>query len=417
MAVPVTISAAILFPWLLYIVFADEKLLPREFQLPNISEGQRSRVPINPILRTVEDEEALDSQSTISEGYLNPFLDAVSAWTGSLILVATIITLLVLDATGVSNGQHTVFWVALPGSFVVFCWDTYHGWHQRHLTREIIMIAKASSGVGTSSTRMVTSPPVQESLYPIATSGDCSYIHRISRATTEPQKRNTEAHGKVSLSVRRFSDPGVSTDSGTSVDRVSNLWQMREKASLQSSASKTVKWLQATFPTTMAVLATMPFEIIPFTLCMFVLVEALVNNGWVPVFALGWDSWVDRTGVVGAVAGMAFLSVIVCNFLGSSVGTTILLSQVLQRWQEMRLIQGTPLDDRTFAAAIYSLAIGANFGGSSAGLLWRRELLRRNVHVKTVEYARINFPIMIISIPVACAVLIGQVYITRDNFT
>jgi hypothetical protein len=46
---------------------------------------------------------------------------------------------------------------------------------------------------------------------------------------------------------------------------------------------------------------------------MFVLVQALVTKGWVPVFAYGWDHWVNKTGTVGAVGGMGFLSVILCN--------------------------------------------------------------------------------------------------------
>jgi Na+/H+ antiporter NhaD/arsenite permease-like protein len=46
---------------------------------------------------------------------------------------------------------------------------------------------------------------------------------------------------------------------------------------------------------------------------MFVLVQALVNNGWVPVFARGWDHWVNKTGTVGSICGMGFLSVILSN--------------------------------------------------------------------------------------------------------
>ena len=46
---------------------------------------------------------------------------------------------------------------------------------------------------------------------------------------------------------------------------------------------------------------------------MFVLVQALVTKGWVPVFAYGWDHWVTRTGTVGAIGGMGFLAVILCN--------------------------------------------------------------------------------------------------------
>ncbi|KAF5536428.1 Arsenite efflux transporter like [Fusarium napiforme] len=245
MAVPACISAAILFTYLLYIVFGDEKLIPMTFTLPIMSEGQRSRISVNPNLRIMRAEEGSDTGPTTLEEDLNPFVDRPSAGTGTLMLVATIITLLVLDATGVSNGEHTVFCVA----------PTAPDAGNHHQSEDFL-------DGGTPST-VVPSPPIREPLsdrYPIATSGELSYL------------------------LRRFSDPGVrlpvdkeSADGNSTIH--ANDPQQTEDVSLQSLASDLFKWLQATFPTTMAVLAVMPFEIIPFTLCMFVLVEALVNNG------------------------------------------------------------------------------------------------------------------------------------------
>jgi hypothetical protein len=46
---------------------------------------------------------------------------------------------------------------------------------------------------------------------------------------------------------------------------------------------------------------------------MFVLVEALVSKGWVPVFAHGGDKWASKTGTVGCIGGMGFLGVILSN--------------------------------------------------------------------------------------------------------
>jgi hypothetical protein len=73
------------------------------------------------------------------------------------------------------------------------------------------------------------------------------------------------------------------------------------------------EWLQKKFPTVMVVVAHLPFALVPFALSMFVLVQGLVTKGWVPVFAYGWDHWVNKTGTVGAVGGMGFLSVALCN--------------------------------------------------------------------------------------------------------
>jgi hypothetical protein len=73
------------------------------------------------------------------------------------------------------------------------------------------------------------------------------------------------------------------------------------------------RWLQETFPTVMAVLSHLPLKLVPFALAMFVLIQGLVTKGWVPVFAYGWDHWVTKTGTIGAIGGMGFLGVILCN--------------------------------------------------------------------------------------------------------
>jgi hypothetical protein len=88
---------------------------------------------------------------------------------------------------------------------------------------------------------------------------------------------------------------------------------LKEPKTLVSFLGEAKLWAQETFPTVMAVLSHLPFALIPFALSMFVLVQALVTKGWVPVFAYGWDRWVKKTGTVGAVGGMGFLAVILCN--------------------------------------------------------------------------------------------------------
>jgi hypothetical protein len=46
---------------------------------------------------------------------------------------------------------------------------------------------------------------------------------------------------------------------------------------------------------------------------MFLLVQALVTRRWVLVCAWIWDRWVNQTGTVGAVGGMGFVSIFLCN--------------------------------------------------------------------------------------------------------
>jgi hypothetical protein len=86
-----------------------------------------------------------------------------------------------------------------------------------------------------------------------------------------------------------------------------------QKLTLESLSIDLYRWLQETFPTVTAVVSHMPFALVPFAFAMFVLVQALATKGWIEVFAYGWDHWVNRTGTIGAIGGMGFLSVILCN--------------------------------------------------------------------------------------------------------
>jgi Na+/H+ antiporter NhaD/arsenite permease-like protein len=68
------------------------------------------------------------------------------------------------------------------------------------------------------------------------------------------------------------------------------------------------------------------------------------------------------------------------------------------------------------------MAIGVNYGAFStafsaslAGLLWRDILARKHIHVRRLEFARVNLPIIVISMLIGCAVLTGEVYLKRGE--
>jgi hypothetical protein len=110
------------------------------------------------------------------------------------------------------------------------------------------------------------------------------------------------------------------------------------------------------------------------------------------------------------------------QFAGTNIGTTILLSRVIQAWQQIHTNNGIPISDRTFWATVYSMAIGVNYGAFStafsaslAGLLWRDILYKKHIRVLGVEFARVNLPIIAIAMAVGLTVLIGEIYIMRDN--
>jgi Na+/H+ antiporter NhaD/arsenite permease-like protein len=68
------------------------------------------------------------------------------------------------------------------------------------------------------------------------------------------------------------------------------------------------------------------------------------------------------------------------------------------------------------------MALGVNYGAFStaisaslAGLLWRDILGKKHIHIKRLDFATVNLPIIAIAMIVGCAVLIGEMYIMKDD--
>ncbi|KAI1457313.1 hypothetical protein F4805DRAFT_428934 [Annulohypoxylon moriforme] len=504
MIVPVVITAIVLFPFLLYIVFADESLIPLSIQMHELSEEAKARKPVNPNIPNArgnaeeeENDPANGEQAKLLslEEIMNPFLDKGGAGFGAIIMAATLITLLALNAASQTSNEHPVFYVTLPAAFVMFCWDIAFGWLHRKETRKIardgrreVERAKAERMArqleemerAAQSENQESEPRIE----PI------SHQHPPNSIDTAPENRNAddndedtrpsmpnastenentiepkadatasanddklqdtrpstsakstlyEKHDAAREDSFKPSDTGVilSTDLRGTNRRASFERQVdaekqphysvtvhsdHRPATLVSLLADSYRWSQETFPTATAVAGHLPYALVPFAFSMFVLVQALVTKGWVPVFAYGWDHWVEKTGTVGSVGGMGFLSVLLCNFAGTNIGTTILLSRVIQAWQKIHEANGVPISDRTFWAAVYSMALGVNFGAFStafsaslAGLLWRDILARKHIHVKPADFARVNLPIITIAMVVGCTILIGEVYIMRPT--
>jgi hypothetical protein len=83
--------------------------------------------------------------------------------------------------------------------------------------------------------------------------------------------------------------------------------------SLYGAWRRVRRYAKETFPTVCAVIEHLPFALLPFAFSMFILVQGLVTKGWVELFANGWNAWVTKTGTVGAIGGMGFVSVLLCN--------------------------------------------------------------------------------------------------------
>jgi Na+/H+ antiporter NhaD/arsenite permease-like protein len=272
MIIPAVVTAVILFPCLLHIRFADPpSLIPESIGMRPLPDEVKLKKPRNPNIPlprgSAEEEENLVNDDKGLEEILHPFLDGRSATFGAVIMAATLIAILVLNAVSQGTGEHPVFWVTLPAAFIMFCWDLMFGWCNRHETRKI-----ARGGRGE-----VELPRAEWAI----------------RKEEEKHEEEDERKG------------------GEKIEEVKG--KKEASKSLESLVADAYRWLQETFPTVMTVFAHLPYAVVPFALSMFVLVQGLVTKGWVPVFAHGWDHWVDKTGTIGSIGGMGFLSVILCN--------------------------------------------------------------------------------------------------------
>lgn len=364
MIVPVIATAIVIFPFLLYIIFADESLIPYSIQMHELSDEAKNRKPVNPNIPhargNAEEEEEMNNEhgKLLSlEEIMNPFLDKGGAAFGAVIMAVTLITLLAINAASQSGSEHPVFWVTLPAAFIMFCWDLASGWIHRHETREIAAKGRREVELARAERER------QESLR------NLQEQHETASVRSDTQGRSQQSSARSSMDGGRVSNGDPESSSGTrafhddSEKRLSDLdytgdepvpkmpvsvavmdssykptlstspeplevtptfavdEEKRDTADLKESSPQTLvslakdlhRWLQETFPTVTVVVSHMPFPLVPFALSMFVLVQALVTKGWVPVFAYGWDHWVTRTGTVGAIGGMGFLSVILCN--------------------------------------------------------------------------------------------------------
>lgn len=341
MIVPVIFTAILLFPCLLYIVFRKDSLVPKVITMHELPEEHRARKPVNPNIPHArgnpDEQEDEDKKRLELEEILNPYLDKASATVGAVVMAATLITVLVLNAVSSSSGEHPVFWVTLPAAFVMFCWDVTYGWIHRAETREIARRGReeAETARAERQLRVQMADGMETDQHRDLNSSQDTNSAALNSEKAPSRDGDRGADGaEIATRVARPGEINEKSDprsNGSGMGQNGNVEPASEKRNraalppyetqprtLASASDGAHSWCQETFPTTTAVLSLLPFALVPFAFAMFVLVEALVTKGWVPVFAYGWDHWVNKTGVIGAIGGMGFLSVILCNVSTSS---------------------------------------------------------------------------------------------------
>ncbi|KAI1326535.1 hypothetical protein F5Y16DRAFT_400232 [Xylariaceae sp. FL0255] len=461
----------------------DEKLIPENIQMHELDEEEKNKKPVNPNIpygrgTAGEEEKRLagtdESQLLSLVEIMNPFLDKTGAFVGGVVMAATLVTILVLNAKS-TNGQNTpIFYVTLPAAVVVLAFDLTWGWTNRKSTRKIAQDGRkqvaeaaerqrretnAEGGIPMSDTEPVSAfsesasqfqrGDLDEKSNRLSSSNPDLDEERRSRSLSRnqndtiaktaskdkenvPSKNNGVHEEDIQATVvGTKADMGIGRKVGSETPKAdqqavaANLntppaTKSNEPTTLVSMAEDLYRWTQDTFPTVVAVLSHLPYALLPFAFEMFILVQGLVTKGWVPVFAYGWNHWVTKTGTVGAIGGMGFLSVILCNFCGTNISATILLTRVIQSWLQIHMDNGIMVDNKTRVGTIYAMALGVNYGAYSitfsaslAGLLWRDILSRKHIRVTALEFARVNLPIISFAMTVGSAILVGEVYLFK----
>lgn len=305
MIVPAVITALVLCPCLLFLVFRSEKLIPRSIDMHTLSDAEKEHEPVNP---NVPFAGYGEDRTPVGE-ILNPYLDRRHAIVSCVIMGATLISVLLINAITASRGGRPtpVMYVTAPAAFLCFCHDVLSGWRGRHGTRAVASRGRA----------LAERVAVEEGLRSKAAAETRADNDSDNGAVLNPASSSSDGEKtQPAPSPRPWDEHGSDEERAAAVTR--ELQQRRARlgaqpATIVSAARHANTWWRDTFPAASTVLTRLPFALVPFAFSMFILVEALVTRGWVPLFAYGWDAWVQKTDVVGAIAGMGFLGVFLSN--------------------------------------------------------------------------------------------------------
>lgn len=237
---------------------------------------------------------------------------------GAVLMAATLVTVLAINAASTGTHEHPVFWVTLPAAFIMLCFDLTMGWLNRKETRRI-----AHEGRRRMETALAEREEARRMSVAQVNVGVMTAQHPQTPGQTLDEKTQPLAEGQSHTETERGHET-ASSEPASPADEKLETTKKSVPTTLTSLIHDAYTWAQETFPTTMTVFHHLPLPLVPFAFCMFVLVQALVTKGWVPVFAHGWDHWVEKTGTIGAIGGMGFVSVILCNVSFQNKKTTSL---------------------------------------------------------------------------------------------
>ncbi|ETO12479.1 hypothetical protein RFI_24898, partial [Reticulomyxa filosa] len=153
----------------------------------------------------------------------------------------------------------------------------------------------------------------------------------------------------------------------------------------------------------------LPWKVIPFTIPMFVLVQALVVNQWIDKLAhifmhLCGDS------IIGAIFIFLFSSLLACNVINNQP-MAILFTRVLLIMRDHHQLSPKQLN-----GAMYAVILGSNYGanvtliGALAGIMWAQLLKDKNIEVHHWEFSKMAVIATTCSTFICGWVLVAEIY-------
>jgi len=145
----------------------------------------------------------------------------------------------------------------------------------------------------------------------------------------------------------------------------------------------------------------MPWKILPFILGMFIIIEALVETGWIMLISEVFQGLFFN--LLFSIIIFTLISALACNLMNNQP-MTILFTQIL-------LINSASLSEIMKLGVIFSLIMGSNFGanftllGALAGIMWHKILSDKDVKITFKDFAKYGFLITPIVISISCITL------------
>ncbi|KAJ3035660.1 hypothetical protein HDV00_003600 [Rhizophlyctis rosea] len=171
-----------------------------------------------------------------------------------------------------------------------------------------------------------------------------------------------------------------------------------------------------TLPTFSRVTARLPWALIPFSLGMFILVEALHTTGWTARFATALGALSPNLPTTVFVTGA--ITALACNLL-NNLPMTILFARIFQHanFSSRAGNYGAQDVDAIRRGGLFALVVGSNVGanvlfvGSLAGLMWSDLLRKRGEGVPQGLFFRVCMGVTPVVVLGCCGVLCAELVV------